>query len=171
MKINMELNLSNLEKEDLFLFLNKMICLNYNLDYTLNILNEDKKAKIHKKYFKTVLKDKNSYRAFTYPYEKCVFIFFNENENIESLKWLIAHELTHANLRDNTYLKNILNLNLKRELSKNNIDNLEKYNDMIKNDTLHEEMLEEQICNEFATNMIGKNYDRLWWRKQFKKNI
>lgn len=170
MKINMELNLEESKKKELSNFLFNIMSLNSELDYTLNILDVEKKKKIHKKYFKIDLDDKNAYRAFTCPYKNVIFVFFNENESMESLKWLIAHELTHANLRENKYLRTLLNLNLKREMSRNNVSNLEEYQELIKNDYLHEEMLEEQICNEFATNLIGKNYDRLWWRKQFKKH-
>lgn len=169
MKITVGLNLSDKEKLDLKGFLDSVVSLNSNLEYTLYVLEEELKGKIHKKFFKTEFKNENSYRAFTFPAKKVMFVFYNRGETIDSLKWLVSHELSHANLRENLYLRTLLNLNFKRELSMNNIRTQEEYENMLESDSFHEDLLEEQICNAFATNLVGKNYDRYWWKKQLKK--
>lgn len=169
MNINIGLNLSDKEKIELNSFLHNIMLLNTDLEYTVYLLEESLKEKIHKKYFTTKFSNENCYRAFTFPAKKVIFVFYNRGETLESLKWLISHELTHANLRQNKYLRSLLNLNLRREMNENNISSLENYEKMLESDSFHENLLEEQICNEFATNMIGKNYDRLWWKKQLRK--
>lgn len=170
MKINIT-SLNDFETNELKEFLTTITILNTSLDYELNILDETMKEQIHKKYLKSKWVDKYSYRAFTLPMEKVIYVFFNEGETIESLKWVIAHELTHANLRTSNYLKVILNHNRQLVMSQYNITCQKEYEKKLKDDSFHEDMLEEKICNKFATDLIGKNYDRNWWRNKIKENL
>lgn len=169
MKIKIKgLNFTKNEMSELNNFFEVIHNLNKNLNYELNICNENMKEFIHNKYLNTKFKKKNSYRGFTLPSNKIIFVYYNKGENLESLKWIIIHELTHANLRENIFLKSILSLNLRNTMHKYNISSQQEYEKMLGNDNFHEDMLEEQICNEFATNFIGENYDRIWWRNQIK---
>lgn len=117
------------------------------------------------------MEKKDCYRALTFPFKKIIYVYFNEGETIESLKWLIAHELSHANLRNNPFIEMTLQKNFKEYLEQNKVKSQTEYENLLKNDKFHENMLEEQICNSFATTIVGFNYDRTWWRNQFKQKV
>lgn len=123
------------------------------------------KEEIHNKYMQTPFNGNRSYRALTHTKHKKTFIFLNEGENIHSLSWVIAHELTHINILQNNYLNSICKNNYFKTLNERSMSNGD-YEKNLKNDDFHDSLLEEQIANSIATGLIGKNYGREWWRNQ-----
>lgn len=139
-----------------------------DLSYELVIANQNCKETFHKKYMRSKYQGDYSYRAVTLENHRLIYVFINEGETLDSIKWVITHELTHANLRENLFLKRILINSFNVTLKKYNIKTVDEYERELKNDVFHEDLLEEQICNRFATEVVGYNFDRIWWRQQLK---
>lgn len=146
---------------------NLIYCLDMNIEQEVFICEQSHKIEFHKEYMKTPWLGNYGYRAITFGNLKKTFVFLNDGETIDSILWVVVHELTHANLRDNPFMRKVLNMNLTKTMHDMNI-NPNEYEKLIQNDEFHEKLLEEQICNEFATNVMGFSYDRYWWREQLK---
>ena len=142
-----------------------------NLDYELNICSMEYKEIFHKKYMKSDWQGNHCYRAITLSKKKKIFVFLNDGETFPSLLWVIVHELTHAQISQNLFLKNILRKNFNTLLRTNNIKTVQEYEQKLKDDIFHDSILEEQIANQMATTFIGENYDRSWWRNQLLNKV
>lgn len=130
------------------------------------------KKELHPKYMKNPYKNNRQYRAYSYPPENKVFIFINEGETMESLLWLLAHELSHHNIRQNKYLKKCCNVAMSQLLASKNItwdEFIANYDVYVADDNFHDSILEEQICNAFATSLVGYDFGRKWWKEQLEE--
>lgn len=112
----------------------------------------------------------NIFRAWSSHDEKSIVIFKDEVETEESLIWLLIHELTHLEIRLAPWLLIYSGLFYEAENIRKNLNvSLHDYCQMIReNDDLHENDPEEKLCNYVATTLVGKSYDRHWWRERKK---
>lgn len=103
--------------------------------------------------------------------KRCIIgIYFTQYETIESITWLIIHELTHFAIRESGILDLYFLLcrdDFAESLSYNPTLFAKDYN-LHRQDEIHENIPEEAFANSVATKIIGKNYDRKWWREQIK---
>lgn len=167
MKINVnDTKLINIER------IRKMINVLHgdSIDFEINYCSLSHKEVFHKKHLKSVY-NPTSYRAVTIPSEKKIFIFENTGETEESILWLTIHELSHAAIRETPYLGKIFSIILKASIHKATKGNPNLYDTLIGDDNFHDSLLEEQLCNNLATCMIGKDYGRKWWRNQLKQVV
>lgn len=95
-------------------------------------------------------------------------ILHENNETLDSMSWLLLHELGH---RFCDKLDKLLGYDLIEIMSGGSLGKLsdEEYNLYLTNDDVHEARYEEQFVNEIATKIMGFAYDRHWWRKNCYK--
>ena len=107
-----------------------------------------------------------STRGMHYPNHR--IYLHNNNETLDSLAWILLHELGHAWCEE---CKKKFGYDLFEALSGGSLDDMtkEEYKEYCEIDEIHEARYEEQFCNNIATKIIGRCYDRIWWRKQFLK--
>lgn len=118
-------------------------------------------------YTKNYGSDPNEYRAIAFV--GGLIILHNNNETLESLSWILLHELGHQYC---IQINDAFDYDLFEALSGGSVGNMseEEYNIYMTNDVVHEARYEEQFVNNIATQIIGYNYDRHWWRKNCYKN-
>lgn len=149
--------------------LNPILGLGSMFNWEIYFCSLNQKETLHKEYMQSPFKGNNSYRALTHTKHKKTFIFLNDKETIDSILWVFLHELTHINILHNEYLNKICKTNFNKILVQNNIKTIQEYESKLDDDNFHELFMEEQLANNFATEIIGFNYNRIWWRNQLKK--
>ncbi len=118
-----------------------------------------------------------------------IIVFYTRYETVESIVWLIFHEIAHSILRTdlrtfcvfrmvdqvmaNEYAKKRIpdhnsTFDKTLDFSKPLYDQ-EYFKKLYDKTDFHDILLEERICNIFATMIIGKNYNRNWWEKNIRK--
>lgn len=115
------------------------------------------------------------YRA--YSIENKIIIFYTKYENIDSMIHVLLHELCHYILGKNSItslLMKTLNGGFLKEKGivndfKSNYELIPNYEQLTTNDDIHENLVEERLCDYFATTVIGEDYSRHWWRENIKK--
>jgi len=117
------------------------------------------------------IKDMVTRRA--YCTDSKIVIHYTRYENIESIKWLFLHELGHKILKNylsvaalmyfvrEDYYKNNLKI-FNRE--QNFFSEAPEFYNKYREDSIHENDPEEILVSQFATNLIGNDYSRDWWR-------
>lgn len=97
----------------------------------------------------------------------------DNNETIESLSWLLLHELGHVYKTAleqyaplfGRFIRDLNYIDAEVQTTKAGIDYFD-YNDIyLTNDDVHGSRPEEVFCNMIATAIIGKSLDRHWWRE------
>lgn len=114
------------------------------------------------------------YRA--YSIENKIIIFYTKYENIDSLVFVLLHELCHYIFRKNQLTANliqILNGGFYKEKGivkdfKSNYESIPNYEQLTTKDEIHENLIEERLCDYFAKTIVGKDYSRHWWRENIK---
>lgn len=149
---------------------------------TINILNEAET--INDEY--NTNKNLTSFRAYII---HDITIFYTRYETVESIVWLIFHEIAHSILRTdmrtfcvfrmvdqamtNEYAKKYIpghNSAFDKTLDFSKpLYNQEYFKKLYDRTEFHDMLLEERISNIFATMIMGKNYNRTWWEKNIKK--
>ena len=127
--------------------------------YDTSIENEKKSYDNYCKEFNLKLKE---FRGMSW--ENGIIMLNNIYETQESLCWILLHELGHMTA---VKIKKTLGYDLLVMLSGGSLNDMskEEYNEYVSNDVIHEARYEEQFANQFANTIIGKSYDRYWWRK------
>jgi hypothetical protein len=112
-----------------------------------------------------------------YAEDNKIVIHCTRYETIESIKWIFLHELGHRILKKYTsvmslmyfirekFYKDIGIFKSEQEYYSQAPNWYEEYH----KDEVHENDPEEKIVSDFATNLIGNNYSRLWWRNNIDK--
>ena len=108
------------------------------------------------------------YRAMAFS-GSCIILHEN-NETLDSMSWLLLHELGH---RFCDKLTKLLGYDLIVAMSGGTLSSLsnEEYKLYMTNDIVHEARYEEQFVNEIATKIMGFAYDRHWWRANCYSNV
>ncbi len=131
---------------------------------TIRVYNSatENEKKSYDNYCKHYNLDINEFRGMSW--DDGTIMLNNTYETEESLCWIMLHELGHitaqqiASKFDYDTLE-ILSGGALSEMSK------EQYTEYCSNDEIHESRFEEIFANQFANVIIGKCYDRYWWRK------
>ena len=96
-----------------------------------------------------------------------IYIFVDDIETNESIKWLILNSLIYTAMYSNYVLASYLNFIKSEYLSKLNCQNISDYNrnylgtnnyNIYDNDPLT------NFIDDMTTNFIGQNYNFKWWR-------
>lgn len=111
--------------------------------------------------------DRYAFRGFFNPKTFRIVLLCDESETGESFAWLLIHELTHAALEHARFLRYVfayerdaLGITVEQEAAAGT------------DDTLHEQLPEEQFCNRSATlAMGGANLNRTWWRERVNRYL
>ena len=148
-----------------------MYYINNNKDILINIGTEDELLK--DSYNKTGTL--TQYRG--YNVENRINLFYTRYENIDSLIHSLLHEFCHYIFSQNALtinLMHILNGGILKEKGiiddfKTDYLTMPNYEQLTTKDEIHEDLIEEKICDYFATTIIGKDYNRQWWRENIKK--
>jgi len=109
-------------------------------------------------------------------YDKIV-IHYTRYETTESIKWIFLHELGHRIINKYTSVKSLLYFVREKFYKDIGLFNGEQeyysqapnWNEEYHKDEVHENDPEEILVSNFATNIIGKDYSRHWWRENIKK--
>lgn len=141
------------------------------VDFNINVKNEEELTKDIYNESKTL----TQYRAYTIGNN--INIFNTRYETVESLTYVLFHEICHYMIRlnDLTFLLfeqlNALSLKEKGLVKdfKEQASSIPNFEQLTTEDDIHENLPEEQICNAFAEAIVGKNYNRLWWRENIRK--
>ena len=115
------------------------------------------------------------YRAYTI--RNKINLFYTRYENIDSLIYLLLHELCHYIIGQDPMTANLIQiLNAGFYKEKGIINDFKKpyeltpnYEQLTTKDEIHENLVEERLCDYFATTVVGKDYSRQWWRENIKK--
>ena len=128
-------------------------------------------------------KDLISFRAYII-YD--ITVFYTRYETDESIIWLILHEIAHRIMRTDARtfcIMRMVDQVIANEYAKthypdhNSTDeksfdfglplyNQTYFTSLYEKTDFHNALLEEQICNTFATMVIGKDYSRNWWEER-----
>lgn len=79
-------------------------------------------------------------------------LFVDDTEIPESISWLLTHELTHQAIGT-------------RPDFRDRLHQIRSTSDPA-SDAFHVEDSEERVCDLVATKLIGRRYDRAWWRNR-----
>lgn len=101
-----------------------------------------------------------------------IVAFYTKYETDESILHIIFHELFHyvidRDLGAWCLLKSINQYYLKDkkiiENTKINYMKDKKFEEEYERDVIHDNIPEEKLANDFATYIVGDDYDRRWWR-------
>lgn len=112
-----------------------------------------------------------------YIIENKIILFYTRYETIDSLVHSILHELCHY-----IFSQNLLNISLLRLLNggflkekgviedfKEDYTTITNYEQITTKDEIHENLIEERLCDYFAKTIVGEDYSRSWWRENIKK--
>jgi hypothetical protein len=94
------------------------------------------------------------FRAFTRGNESNVFV--DDTETRASVPWIMSHELAHQLLRTKPELHRKL-----RDGTPARVRELDRAGDLF-----HRVDPEEVYCDDVANRIVGKEYDRDWWRSR-----
>lgn len=102
------------------------------------------------------------YRAMAF--SSAWIILHENNETLDSMSWLLIHELGH---RWTKKIRDLLGYDLLEAMSGGSLGSLSKedYQAYLTDDYVHEARYEEQFVNQIANEIMGFAYDRHWWRK------
>lgn len=106
-----------------------------------------------------------------------ITIFYTKYENIDSLVFVLLHELCHYIFRKNQLTVNLIQLlngGFYKEKGiikdfKSNYESTPNYEQLTTKDEIHENLIEERLCDYFAKTIVGEDYSRSWWRENIKK--
>lgn len=125
----------------------------------------------------TKITDMTTRRGYTEDFK--IVIHCTKYETIDSIKWLFLHELGHRILRKYTSVMSLMYFVREKFYKDIGLFNGEQeYYSRVSNwyeeyqkDEVHENDPEEILVSNFATNIIGKNYSRAWWRNNINKKL
>jgi len=92
-----------------------------------------------------------AFRAFTRG--DTSYVFVDGSETPDSVAWIIAHELSHQLVVEHPDVSKMLDAAKPRDLNP-------------AGDRYHHVDAEERLADGYATRLVGKRYDRAWWRKR-----
>jgi len=92
-----------------------------------------------------------AFRAFTRG--DTSYVFTDGTETPDSVAWVIAHELSHQLVDDHPEVAQMLDASKPQDLNP-------------AGDRFHQVDAEERLADGYATRLVGKRYDRAWWRKR-----
>jgi hypothetical protein len=95
-----------------------------------------------------------AFRAFTRGNNSHLFVDFTETP--QSIGWLMGHELTHQDIKQNPSLTQAF-----ADSKPKNIDPA--------GDIFHEIDAEERFCDGISSRLLGCRFDRAWWRQQIAR--
>ncbi len=162
--------------------INELAQNNIYLNTIMYHINNEKDLSIHIGTEEELLNDSynktgtlTQYRGYTV--ENKINLFYTRYENIDSLIHSLMHEFCHYIFSQNQLTINlmcILNGEFLKEKGiisdfKTDYLTMPDYEQLTTRDEIHENLIEEKICDYFATTIIGKNYDRQWWRENIEK--
>ena len=81
------------------------------------------------------------------------YVFVDPTETPDSVAWIIAHELSHQLVDEHPEVARML-------------DQAKTSEAHPASDRFHELDAEERLADGYATRLVGKRYDRSWWRKR-----
>lgn len=99
----------------------------------------------------------DEYKFRAYQNGREAFIFVDDTETKDSVRWLIMHELTHMGLRTLPELWYEYQLKTPEDYDKT--------------DEAHEADPEEMLANQVAREYVGVNYPRTWWRERVERKL
>ena len=105
-----------------------------------------------------------------------LIVIYKNLETNESLQWIFLHELSHLILMRQPQISALLQISKSKQYKDIGLDFYgikywiaDGFYDLYYSDCGHENDLEEIICNNFATFIIGKDYSRKWWRNRLDR--
>ena len=122
-----------------------------------------------------IKEEERDYRAETLN-DKSIVIYKHKVETDESLQWIFLHELAHLIFMRQPQISALLQI-AKAEYYRKvglDFDGIQYWSSgdfwkLYNSDDGHENDLEEIICNNFATFIIGSDYSRKWWRDRLNE--
>lgn len=120
------------------------------------------------------LKNLTTCRGFATDTE--IVVFCTRYESLESIKWILLHEIGHSILKSNLPVRS-LSYFVKEKFYKDEgiyTGEAEYYTEQpgwreeYQKDGIHENDPEEVFVSEFATSIMGVDYSRKWWRENIE---
>lgn len=120
------------------------------------------------------IKDMVTRRGFAE--DKRIVIHCTKYESVESIKWIFIHELGHIIIKKYGSVMALMYF-VKEKFYKDiglfngqydYYSQVEGWNEEYHKDEVHESDPEEILVSSFATNLIGFDYSRHWWRNNIK---